>query len=148
MATDPLLTLMRKIKTENAGRSFPIPNPKGPLSHALALFVLNDPGATEDSGANETGFLDPYLNRDRTAVKSRKLLEVAHIDPAHLRVVVAMGGPAKEVAQRVWRTGDPSTLPRLVETCHPLMRGTGYWQKAARRDAELKRAALLIQGEG
>ena len=44
------------------------------------MFVLRDPGATAESGANETGFLDPFLNRDPTSARQRAALEKAGID--------------------------------------------------------------------
>lgn len=43
--------------------------------------MLRDPGATPTSGANETGVLDPFLNRDRTAIRTQRLLHTAGIDP-------------------------------------------------------------------
>jgi hypothetical protein len=78
---DPLIDLAQEIAAET-GRLVPTPNPEGPTTGALALFVLRDPGATPTSGANATGILDPYVNRDPTAVRARRLLETAKIDPA------------------------------------------------------------------
>jgi hypothetical protein len=181
---DPVLNLMRTIRRRSGGATFPTPNQKGPLSHALALFVLTDPGATDTSGANETGVLDPFLNNDPSAKRTQKLLRDARIDPRvcvwwnaspyhvggaggfteahyergaqwlrsfiewcpHLRVVVAMGDPAKEVARRVWRDAGRNALPPLVMTCHPVMRGRGYWEKAAQLEEALKAAARLVRG--
>jgi hypothetical protein len=77
---DPLISYARSIAAET-GRYVPSPNPSGPTTRALALFVLRDPGATETSGANETGLLDPYTNRDPTSARQRRALEVAGIDP-------------------------------------------------------------------
>jgi hypothetical protein len=174
---------MRAIRRQSGGVTFPIPNPKGPLSRALALFVLTDPGATATSGANETGILDPFLNKDPSAKRTQRLLHDAGIDPnvcvwwnaspyhvggaggftealfergadwlgsfieccPHLGVVVAMGDPANEVARRVWRDAGRYSLPPLVTTCHPMMRGRGYWEKAAQREEALKTAARLIR---
>lgn len=80
MENDQLLELVRRIEKET-GRAIPTPNPNGPLSRALALFVLRDPGATEESGANETGILDPYVNRDPTSSRQQAALQKANIDP-------------------------------------------------------------------
>ena len=77
---NPLIDLARRIERET-GRSVPSPNPEGPTTGALCLFVLRDPGANESSGANETGVLDPYVNRDPTSDRQRKALRVAGIDP-------------------------------------------------------------------
>lgn len=77
---DALIDFALRIAAET-GRRVPTPNPDGPTTRALALFVLRDPGATETSGANETGVLDPYLNRDPTAVRTQKALRHAEIDP-------------------------------------------------------------------
>jgi hypothetical protein len=43
--------------------------------------VLRDPGAAESSGANETGVLDPYVNRDPTSRRQQAALRAASIDP-------------------------------------------------------------------
>jgi hypothetical protein len=81
MELDPLLNLVQRIRRET-GRNIPTPNPNGPLSRARALFVLRDPGATETSGANETGILDPYVNCDCTSRRQRTALRKANINPA------------------------------------------------------------------
>lgn len=78
---DPLISLSRKL-ARRSGRPVPTVNPKGPGREALALFVLRDPGATPQSGAANTGVLDPFLNDDRTAVRTQRLLAAAQIDPA------------------------------------------------------------------
>jgi hypothetical protein len=80
-APDPLVALARRIARET-GRQVPEPNSDGPTTRALVLFVLRDPGATETSGANETGVLDPYLNRDPTSTRQQRALGVAGIDPS------------------------------------------------------------------
>jgi hypothetical protein len=59
----------------------PTPNPNGPTTRANVLFVLRDPGATQTSGANESGILDPYLNRDPTSGRQQQALREAGIDP-------------------------------------------------------------------
>lgn len=76
---DPLIQLCRRIE-KRSGQSIPTPNPAGPTTRAHVMFVLRDPGATAESGANETGFLDPYLNRDPTSARQRAALERAGID--------------------------------------------------------------------
>lgn len=48
--SDALVEFTRRIAAET-GRGVPTPNPRGPTTRALALFVLRDPGATEISGA-------------------------------------------------------------------------------------------------
>jgi hypothetical protein len=77
---DPLLEYVRQIAAET-GRAMPTPNPEGPLSRARILFVLRDPGATAESGANETGITDPYVNTDPTSARQRNALRKARIDP-------------------------------------------------------------------
>lgn len=77
---DPLIGLAQGIARET-GRYVPTPNPDGPTTSAKLLFVLRDPGATPTSGANETGVLDPYLNRDPSAARMRAALGAASIDP-------------------------------------------------------------------
>ena len=77
--SDALVEFARAIAAAT-GRGVPTPNPDGPTTRALALFVLRDPGATEDSGANETGVLDPYLNNDPTSLRQRNALRDAKID--------------------------------------------------------------------
>lgn len=77
--SDALIDFARRI-AKQTGRAVPTPNPKGPTTRALALFVLRDPGATETSGANETGVLDPYLNRDPTSLRQQNALQKAKID--------------------------------------------------------------------
>ncbi len=76
----PLIDFARQIAAET-GRGVPTPNPAGPTTRALALFVLRDPGATATSGANETGVLDPFRNSDPTALRTQKALRAAQIDP-------------------------------------------------------------------
>ncbi len=44
--------------------------------------MLRDPGATEDSGANATGVLDPFENNDPSAGRMRNALREARIDPS------------------------------------------------------------------
>lgn len=78
---DPLIVLARRIAKET-GHPVPTPNPHGPTTRSLALFVLRDPGATEASGANETGVLDPYENDDPTSARQRSALREAGIDPS------------------------------------------------------------------
>jgi hypothetical protein len=78
---DPLIAFARRIARET-GRPVPTPNPNGPTTRSLALFVLRDPGATEVSGANETGVLDPYENDDPTSARQRSALRGAGIDPS------------------------------------------------------------------
>jgi hypothetical protein len=78
-ASDPLIAFAREI-ARRTGRRVPTPNPDGPTTRALVLFVLRDPGATETSGANETGVLDPYLNLDPTSMRQREALRKAGID--------------------------------------------------------------------
>lgn len=80
LVSDALIAFARRIAAET-GRGVPTPNPDGPTTRALALFVLRDPGATKMSGANETGVLDPYLNRDPTSVRQQNALRNANIDP-------------------------------------------------------------------
>ena len=77
---DPLVNLARRIARET-DRQVPTPNPEGPTTRALALFVLRDPGATATSGANETNVLDPFLNRDPTSVRQQAALRDAKLDP-------------------------------------------------------------------
>jgi hypothetical protein len=77
---EPLLRLARRIEADT-GKSVPTPNPDGPGTRARCLFVLRDPGATSKSGANETGILDPFLNRDPTSGRQRRYLIEAGIDP-------------------------------------------------------------------
>jgi hypothetical protein len=77
---DPLIALARRL-ARKAGRPVPTPNPNGPTTKALALFVLRDPGATPESGAAKTGVLDPFLNDDRTATRTQRLLAAVRIDP-------------------------------------------------------------------
>lgn len=178
--SDRLIDLARRIAKET-GREVPTPNPRGPTTHALCLFVLRDPGATPVSGANETGVLDPYLNRDPTSVRQQNALARAGIDPGvcvwwnaspyhlgykgklrpadcaigarhlrefvmlcdRLRVVVAMGSPAHDVAGRVW--GDSHAgLPPLVLAPHPMIYGRG-WAERQTVDAKLREAARLIR---
>ena len=78
--SQPLIDFAQNIAKET-GRPVPTPNPRGPGTSALCLFVLRDPGASEASGANETGLLDPYLNRDPTSVRQQTALRRAEIDP-------------------------------------------------------------------
>ena len=75
-----LIGLACKIGIE-VDRGVPTPNPDGPGTDALCLFVLRDPGATSTSGANETGILDPFVNRDPTSIRQRRHLAQAQIDP-------------------------------------------------------------------
>jgi hypothetical protein len=77
---DALVDFARAIAAAT-GREVPTPNPNGPTTRALALFVLRDPGATATSGANETGVLDPYVNRDPTSTRQQRALREAAIDP-------------------------------------------------------------------
>jgi hypothetical protein len=76
---DPLIELARRVAAET-GQHVPTPNPSGPTVDALALFVLRDPGSTPTSGANATGLLDPFVNTDRSALRTRRLLAQAGID--------------------------------------------------------------------
>jgi uracil-DNA glycosylase len=80
---DPLLDYVRRLRRSVAktGHTMPTPNPEGPLSQARVLFVLRDPGATETSGANETGITDPFVNRDPSAIRFCKSIREANIDP-------------------------------------------------------------------
>jgi len=77
---EPLVRLARRIEADT-GKSVPIPNPDGPGTSARCLFVLRDPGATSTSGANETGILDPFINRDMTSGRQRRYLAEVGIDP-------------------------------------------------------------------
>ena len=77
---DRLLEYVERLAAET-GRAMPTPNPEGPLSRGRVLFVLRDPGATPESGANATGITDPFVNSDPTAVRFRKAVLGASIDP-------------------------------------------------------------------
>ena len=80
---DPLVALARRLaRKAGPGRPVPTPNPDGPTTKALALFVLIDPGATLDSGASKTGITDPFVNDDPTAKRTQRLVRAAKIDPA------------------------------------------------------------------
>lgn len=94
--TDPLIDFARRIAAETR-RAVPTPNPKGPTTRALVLFLLRDPGATEWSGANATGVLDPYVNSDLTSLRQRKALRAANIDP---RVCVWWNGSPYHLAYK------------------------------------------------
>ena len=77
---DRLIAFARRVARET-GKPVPTPNPRGPTTRALALFLLRDPGATATSGANETGILDPYMTCDLTSTRQRNALAKAGIDP-------------------------------------------------------------------
>lgn len=80
VVADALIDFAHDIASKT-GRGVPTPNPDGPTTRALALFVLRDPGVDAESGANKTGLLDPYTNDDRTSLSQRKHLSAAKIDP-------------------------------------------------------------------
>jgi Uracil DNA glycosylase superfamily len=177
---DPLLEYVRKLSVET-GREMPTPNPHGPLSRARALFVLRDPGATPESGANETGVTDPFVNSDPTSARQRTALREANIDarrcvwwnavPYHLgykgqlrpsdvsagarylrgfiecfadlRVIVAMGEGAHDVARRL-SSGEDNKLPPVVYAPHPMIYGRGAKERTGELRQRLKDVARLL----
>lgn len=63
---------------------------------------------------------------------------------SELRVVIAMGPPAHDVAAVAW-AGSANELPPLILTPHPMIYGRGFAERQAELDAKLVQAARLIR---